>query len=92
MARRMMTEAAWPAAFGNLFDSRHAEPTNSQERATLRRALEITVEHFEFLTGQQTERLQSGRQLFLPVGHAARAVEQLVDGFGQHDWCAKAEG
>lgn len=37
------------------FDSRHEEPTNAEERDLLRRALEVTVEHFKFMTGQQPE-------------------------------------
>ena len=34
------------------FDSRNLEPTNFEERDSLRRALEVTVEHFFFLTGE----------------------------------------
>ena len=50
------------------FDSRHEEPTNSQERALLRRALEITVEHFEFMTGQHPEQTHPDDNYFSQWG------------------------
>ena len=50
------------------FDSRHEEPTNFQERDLLRRALEITVEHFEFMTGQQPEQTNPNDNYFSQLG------------------------
>ena len=50
------------------FDSRHEEPTNSEERALLRRALKITVEHFEFMTGQQPQQTNPDDNYFSQWG------------------------
>ena len=50
------------------FDSRHEEPTNFQERALLRRALEITVEHFVFITQRQPEQTNPDDNYFSQWG------------------------
>ena len=64
------------------FDSRHEEPTNSQERALLRRALEITVEHFEFITGQQPERTNADDNYFSQWGMLQGQLSDLWTALG----------
>ena len=64
------------------FDSRHEEPTNSQERALLRRALEITVEQFEFITGQQPEQTNPNDNYFSQWGMLQGQLSSLWTAMG----------
>ena len=64
------------------FDSRHEEPTNHQERALLRRALEITVEHFAFITGQQPEQTNPDDNYFSQWGMLQGQLTSLWTALG----------
>ena len=64
------------------FDSRHEEPTNFQERDLLRRALEITVEHFEFMTGQQPEPTNPNDNYFSQWGMLQGQLSSLWTAMG----------
>ena len=64
------------------FDSRHEEPTNSQERASLRRALEITVEDFRVITGQQPEQTNPDDNYFSQWGMLQGQLSSLWTAVG----------
>ena len=61
-------EGSFASSLVDILDSRHLDPTNDEERDLLQRALEITVEHFEFLTGRQPEQTDPDDNYFSQWG------------------------
>ena len=63
-------------------DSRHDQPADPQEEDLLRRALEITVEDFVFLTGQQPVLTSPGDNYFSQWGMLQEQLRSLWEARG----------